>query len=341
VPAGASRQLTSLPATSLRATYGHGCAVNFDWPWCPPARSEQKADLRLVLGSLGRFATAAHGGVTPYRQRPANDSAQPPIVRVGRGDDGHFRVTYCDGAEFVIDATASEVFGVARGGDLTIDDLLVYLQGPILGFVLRLRGVTCLHASAAAVGGRALGVVGSGGIGKSTSAAIFARMGLPVLTDDVLALRDRETAFDVQPGLPRVLLWSESVRALFGDPEALPRIVGAWDKRYLDLMQPGYRFAGQPTRLGALYVLGERLAQDAAPEITPLHGAKAMAHLIANTYANDFLDENLRARELQVLGRLVGQIPIRLVRAPHDGAKAAQVCEAVLADFGKTVRETG
>jgi hypothetical protein len=328
VPAGAP----------LRSTYGHGCAVNFDWSWCPPARSEQKVDLRVVLGSLGRFEDAARG-VTPYRQRPA-DPTQPPMVRVGRGDDGHFRVTYCDGAEFVIDATASEVFGVARRGALTLDDLLVYLQGPILGFVLRLRGVTCLHASAAAVDGRALGVVGSGGIGKSTSAAIFARMGLPVLTDDVLALHDRETAFDVQPGLPRVLLWSESVRALFGDPEALPRIVGAWDKRYLDLTQPGYRFAAQSARLGALYVLGDRLAPDASPEITALRGAKAMTYLIANTYANDFLDDDLRARELEVLGRLAGRIPIRLVRAPDDRAKAAQVCEAVLADFQRTARET-
>jgi hypothetical protein len=323
VPAGAS----------LRATYGHGCAVNFDWSWCPPARPEQTADLRVVLGSLGRFADA---GRTPYRQRPAADPAKPPLVRVGRGDDGHFHVAYCDGAEFVIDATASEIFGVARRGDLTLDDLLVYLQGPILGFVLRLRGVTCLHASAAAVNGRALGIAGSGGIGKSTSAAIFARMGMPVLTDDVLALGDRETAFDVQPGLPRVLLWSESVRALFGDAEALPRIVGAWDKRYLDLTKPGYRFAPQATRLGALYVLGERLAPDASPTVAPIHGAKAMTYLIANTYANDFLDEDLRARELAVLGRLAGHVPIRLVRAPDDRAKAAQVCDAILADFEKT-----
>jgi hypothetical protein len=322
-----------LSGAPLRSTYGHGCAVNFDWPWCPPARSGQAVDLRISLGSLGRFDDDARARVTPYRQRPAADPSQPPIVRVGRGADGHFRVTYGDGAEFVIDASASEVFGISRGEALTLEDLLVYLQGPILGFVLRLRGVTCLHASAAVAEGRAFGVVGGGGIGKSTSAAIFARMGLPVLTDDVLALRDGTTAFDVHPGLPRVLLWSESVRALFGDPEALPRIVGAWDKRYLDLTLPGYRFGQQAAPLGALYVLGERLAPDATPEITPLRGASAMAHLLANTYANDFLDADLRARELEVLGRLASRVPIRLVRAPDDRAKAAQVCEAMLADL--------
>jgi len=327
-------------SASLRSTYGQGCAVDFDWPWCPPAPSGQAVDLRIALGSLGRFDGAARARQTPYRQRPAVDPTQPPIVRVGRGDDGHFRVTYSDGAEFVIDATASEVFGISQDGALTLDDLLVYLQGPVLGFVLRLRGVTCLHASAAIADGRAFGVVGGAGFGKSTSAAIFAGMGLPVLTDDVLALSDRTTAFDVQPGLPRVLLWSESVRALYGDPEALPRIVGTWDKRYLDLTRPGYRFGAQATPLGALYVLGARLGPDAAPEIATLSGAAAMAHLLANTYANDFLDADLRARELEVLGRLASRVPIRLVRAPDDRGKAAQVCEALLADFRATVSRT-
>jgi hypothetical protein len=327
-----------VPASArLRSTYGHACAVNFDWPWCPPARSGEPIDLRVALGSLGPFGDAARAPRTPYRARPAADPSQPPIVRVERGDDGHFRVTYNDGAEFAIAAGASEIYGISRGGELTLDDLIVYLQGPILGFVLRLRGVTCLHASAAVVDGRAFGVVGGGGAGKSTSAAILARMGLPVLTDDLLVLADRTTAFDVQPGLPRVLLWSESVRALFGDPEALPRIVGGWDKRYLDLTLPGYRFGAQAAPLGALYVLGERLAPDAAPEISALGGAKAIACLLANTYANDLLDRDLRARELEVLGRLASRVPIRLVRAPDDRGRAAQVCEAMRADFRKTV----
>jgi hypothetical protein len=322
----------------LRSTYGHGCVVDFDWPWCPPAAAEQAIDLRIVLGSLGRFADVDPATYVPYRQRPGSTPEDPPVVTVARGADGHYRVTYCDGAQFAMDATASEIFGVT-GGALTLDDLLVYLQGPILGFALRLRGETCLHASAAICGGRAFGVLGAGGMGKSTSAAIFAGLGLPVLTDDVLALRDRGTTFEVQPGLPRVLLWSESVRDLFGDGEALPQIVGgsSWDKRYLDLTRPGYRFGGEPAPLCALYVLGERLPRGASPLITPLRGAAALPYLLANTYANDFLDADQRARELEVLGRLVSHVPIRLVRAPESPAGAAATCQAMLGDLRGTV----
>jgi len=314
------------------AMYGHACATNFDWSWCPPASHEETMDLRIELGSLGKFSDYPLADYVRYRQRRAREPSKPPIVRIDRGVDGHFRVAYADGAKFVIDATASEIFGVS-GSQLSFDDLLVYLQGPILGFVLRLRGVTCLHASAAIVDGRAFAVVGQGGTGKSTSAAVFARLGLEVLTDDVLALRDGGASFDAQPGLPRVLLWPESVTALFGNPEALPRIVRTWNKRYLDLTEPGYHFARQAAPLGAIYVLGERLAAAAAPEITELKGASALVRLLANTYANDFLDDRLRAVELEVLGRVVGHVPIRLLRAPDDRHASPRVCEAIVADF--------
>jgi hypothetical protein len=314
------------------ATYGCASAANFDWSWCPPAPREQAPHLRIELGTLGKFTDYPRGDYILYRQRPARESSKPPTVRIDRGGDGHFRVVYADGAEFVIDASASEIFGVSHGA-LTFEDLLVYLQGPILGFVLRLRGVTCLHASAAAVDGRAFAVVGRGGMGKSTSAAAFARLGLEVLTDDVLALRDGGTSFDVQPGLPRVLLWPESVGALFGDPEALPRIVGNWDKRYLDLRQAGYRFARLAAPLSAIYVLGERLPADASPEIAEIKGADALVSLLANTYANDFLDARLRANELEVLGRVVSHVPVRLLRAPADRGAVPRVCETLVADF--------
>src|SRR5260221_504110 len=183
-----------------RAMYGQACAVNFDWSWCPRASHEQATDLRIELGSLGRFSDYSRADYVPYGQRPARDSSKPPIVLIERGADGHFKVAYADGAEFVIDATASQIFGMSRS-ELTLDDLVVYLQGPILGFVLRLRGVTCLHASAAVVEGPAVAVVGEAGMGKSTSAAVFARLGLEGLLDDGLAFHHCRSSFPPQPGL--------------------------------------------------------------------------------------------------------------------------------------------
>lgn len=320
--------------SSLCSLYGLVCSVDFAWSWCPKAEGVSP-DVSIAMGSLRHFANISDAEYRLHGSRPGREPSAPPIMAVERGADGHLRVSYADGARFVISADLCEVYGVARS-DLTLDDLLVYLQGPILGLLLRLRGVTCLHASAVAVDGKAIAIVGQGGMGKSTSAATFAQMGLPVFTDDVLALRhSSEEGFAVQPGLPRVLLWPESTEALFGAADALPRIVSTWPKRYLDLTQLPYRFAERPASLAAVYLLGERLEPEAPTDIAPIEGTSALIRLVANTYGNDFLDPTMRAAELKVLGQLMEQVPIRQVRAPNDRKALSAICEAIVADARK------
>ena len=100
---------------------------------------------------------------------------------------------------------------------------------------------SCLHASAVAIEGRAVAIVGPSGAGKSSTAAAFARLGYPVLSDDIVALTGDGQRFHVQPAYPRVRLWPSAVTSLFGSRDALPRIVPDWEKRYLPLID-GYPF---------------------------------------------------------------------------------------------------
>ena len=319
-------------ARSRKSLFGVALSLNQEWPWCPDETGSESHDISATLGTLGVHEPGSSGvEQSPYYSSPSADEGGKPDVRVSRTSRG-FRFAYVDGTEFAVSSTGSEIH--ARWpASLTLDDTLVYLHGPILGFALRLRGVACLHASAVAVGEEAVAIVGSAGMGKSTTAAALARQGHAVQTDDLLALADRESGFWVQPGLPRVLLWPESAEALWGDPAALPRVVPTWPKLFLDLTQPGYRFSGRPLPLGAIYVLGERRGLGSAPVIEGLKGTTALVQLIANTYANYLLDSPMRARELEVLGRLVGRTPVRLLRAPDDRAAIPSVCRALLADF--------
>ena len=106
--------------------------------------------------------------------------------------------------------------------NLTIEDMATYLLGPVLGLLLRLRGVTCLHASAVAFGETAVAFVGSEGAGKSTTAAALARRGHAILSDDIVALAEHNGSFFVHPAYPYLCLWPESVESLYGSAEALP-----------------------------------------------------------------------------------------------------------------------
>jgi len=251
-------------------------------------------------------------------------------VGVLRGGD-YFVFSYSDGVRFAVERRGSEVWA-DWPENYTLEDACTYLVGPVLGFVLRLRGVTCLHASAVAVEEQAIALVGFPGAGKSTTAAALARRGFSVVADDLVPLTEDGVNFLVPPGYPRLNLWPDSVHALFGSVEVMPRITPTWDKRYTPLGDDSLGFITKPLPLRAIYVLCARESALSAPVIEEITGGDALAELVANTYVNYLLDREMRSREFDVLSRVVAAIPIRRVRPPDDPAAIFELCDAIVAD---------
>jgi hypothetical protein len=201
-----------------------------------------------------------------------------------------------------------------------------------MGFVLRLRGIACLHASAIAIGDSAIALLGFAGAGKSTLAAAFGCSGFSVLSDDIVALTEEEDRFLVQPGYPRVNLWPDSVGWLFGSENVLPSITPTWDKRFLRLDQAGYRFATEPLPLRAIYVLDERQRDLTVPVIEEVEGGVAFITLVANTYVNYLLDRDMRSREFDVLGRVLANISVRRLRLTTNPSALRDLCKLIADD---------
>jgi len=266
---------------------------------------------------------------------PSHAENGRPLLVAEKLDGGDYlRLTYADETEFVIDRCGFSVAG-SWPNTLSYDDACVYLLGPVCGLVLRLRGVTCLHASAVVVAGRAVAIVGEGGAGKSTIAAAFAKAGVGVLTDDLAPLSERDSHFYIQPGLPRLLLWPDSTDGLFGAPDALPRIVETWEKLYLDLTQRGFSFSRNPLPLAAIYVLGDR--RPSGVSITPLTGTEALIELVARTHVNYLHDSESRAAEFDVLSRLVQRVPVRRLHAPEGLSRLSELPDSICDDFHSLV----
>jgi hypothetical protein len=222
--------------------------------------------------------------------------------------------------------------------EATPEDLATYLLGPVSGFLLRLRGITCLHASSVAVDRQALALLGPPGAGKSTTAAAFARLGYPVLTDDITPLKEQERGFLAIPGCPRLCLWPDSVTHLFGSPEALPRLTPldaidpSWDKRFLDLSKTEGLFQCHPLPLTAVYILGDR-SETAKPQVQPLKPGPGTLSLVANAYMNYLPDREMRARDFSRLSRVAATVPLRQVTPHSDPARIFDLCQLILDDF--------
>lgn len=317
----------------LSAAYGLAIQAESFIPGAFPLYSESNADLRIWLEKMPGWReealqTAKVSYVTPYE-----DDAGDPVMQAWDLVGGEYlRLLYADSTEFILDRRGTELW-VTWPRSQTLEDAATYLLGPVLGLVLRLRGLTCLHASAVAVNGQAIALVGTSGAGKSTAAAAFALAGYKVLADDIVALDERSGAFFVRPAYPRVRLWPSSVGALCGAEDALPLLTPTWDKRYLDLMNNGQSFQPEPLPLGAIYLLDERSSAQNAPFVESLPDSQKLVTLVANTYANYLLDKQMRAAEFVSLGRLCRQIPFRKVIPNADAKFLPELCRAIVEDF--------
>ena len=267
-----------------------------------------------------------------YISPDLDERGNPSITIWKLADGAYFRVLYNDGTEFFLDRLGTRIWATWPDR-LTLEDTAVFLRGSILGFVLRLRGLTSLHASAVAVGNQAIALVGPAGAGKSTTAAAFARLGYPILSDDIVPVLDRGDSFLVQPGYPCLCLWPGSVSSLYGSPDALPLLTPNWDKRYLALKDNGYRFQQEPLTLAAIYSLGERCYDSTGPLVEALPARAGFMALVSNTYMNYLLDQTMRAREFELLGRVATNVPLRYVRPRADRAHLTRLCEVILNDF--------
>ena len=303
--------------------------------------------------SSGAVDVEFHLGVSPNSKReiPADsedltytssytDESGNPALRIWRTADGRFlRLAYYDGVQFWLEREGKSLWAVWPAAS-TLEDTASYLLGPVFGILLRLRGVTCLHASAVSIENRSVVFVGAEGSGKSTTAAAFARQGFAVISDDVAALLESPDGFSVMPAYPHLCLWPDSVDMLYGSSEALPRFSTGWEKRRLALGEQGTQFENRSLPLSAIYLLGDR-RPDEAPFVEGVRPQAALLSLVADTFANKILDREMRAREFAVLGRLVTVVPIRRIHPHNDASRLEELCAAIRKDFASLHSPTG
>lgn len=321
--------------------YGLYVRANLPIPGAPEvsALANQEIDLEVQWGEFPDWLRQLLGQEpAEYYASPWRDEAGEPHLKIyvlAAGTYFHFR--YREGVEFVCEAEGKNVWGTWREV-LTLDYAALYFMGPVLGFLLRRRGITCLHASCLAVGGEALALVGVSGAGKSTTAAALAARGLAVVSDDVLPLREEGGMFYGIPGYPRLRLWPESVEILCGSREAQPQLAPNYDKRYLALSPES--FSLRPVPLRAVYFLDWRSEGD-TPTIIGCPPAEGFTSLVANTYRNELLDRAMRQQEFFCLSRLVNRVALRRISAYRDLVKLPLLCDLIMEDFASVTALKG
>ena len=298
---------------------------------CEPVRPEP--DVCLELRSEPDWAREAR--LLPAQQihklEAEPQTEDPAFVVTSYGGDRFFGLSYTDGTEFMVDGEGRRVWG-AWTEPWTKEDFTTYLLGPVMGFVLRRRGVTPLHASCVCVAGNAVLLCGDAQAGKSTTVAALALRGMRVLCEDIAALRWSQGRSWVEPGYPRICLWPDGVEKLMGRKDALPLLTPNWEKRYLPLDGVLAGFEAERCPVGAIYFLAPRVPEESAPRVEPMTPKEALLELVQNTYMNWLLDRQQRAAEFYELTHLVEQTPVRRAVPHRDPRRIGALCEAIVTD---------
>lgn len=179
-----------------------------------------------------------------------------------------------------------------------------FLVGRILPLAAVARGIECFHASAVTLDGRAVGLVGPSGAGKTSLAASLSLAGAGYLTDDVLALEPVDDWLLAHPGSAVASLRPTEESLLSrgeGEVTALGEVLGQDDKTYVavDRAQPA-------CRLGAVYFL---TPNPGSPPVAPLKPADPRL-LLASTFIFSIRTAQRLANQLDVCAALAAAVPM-------------------------------
>jgi hypothetical protein len=286
VPARATRQ----PDTWLE----RASRIDVDRRW-RAARPETLLERRLVDGRIG--------------------------LSVQRDHDIGFRVWAPRHGCYLVSPDGRRIAGAPPAGPPWRWERLVLAQ--VLPLAAVLRGMDVLHASAVALGGRAVAFLGPSNVGKTTLASRIVARGARLVTDDVLAVDLDGAAVTAHRGGAVARVDPAELRSLTPDERAALGPVRARAEKW-HVVPP---LAPERLPLALTYHL-VRPSAATGVEIVPVRPYDP-ALLLGSAFLPYLSDPARLRRQLDVCAAVAASTPLHQVRVP-DRAASADVADAVL-----------
>ncbi len=317
----------------MRTYHLYGLCLRSQWPLpCPERTGPGLVEVELHEGSDSLFAAAS-------KELTRGPNATQWFHRAQLRDGSDY-LRWSGIFESVVSRDGRRIAGRLLNGALQ-DVLQSYILSHVISFALLKLGMEPLHSTAVAIDGGAVGFMGDSGFGKSTLGAAFLQHGHPVLTDDLLIVRKESGGVYAYPGHPRVKLFPEIARALFGqrvnamfrDPYSL-KVAIPVDP---ELITPG------AIPLRAVYVIRPTAAGSHSERVTirSLNPRRAFLDLITNTVNTVVTEPDRLARQFDQAGWLCTSIPVKSLSYPRHLSRLAAVVEAVRSDLAVQQRMRG
>jgi len=300
----------------------YGIRVRTPWPVPGAPVIDGKWDVEFLEGDRDALAGAAACVPANQSSNWAQSAALP---------DGSQYRRWTNLFEFLVTPDARQIHARTLA---PVDDeaLLAYLLVDALSFSMVRLGWEPLHATAVTTDRGVAAFLGDSGAGKSTLAAAFVQGGFQLVTDDMLVLTRNASRWFTQPGPPRIKLYREMAKQVFGaDTGGIPmnrvteKLIIPLDVR---------RTMVAPGLVAALYIL--RNADDGAslePMIERLSPADAFPAVLAHTAGHYPSEAGRLKRQLEFVAQLVKDVPVKTLSYARSRRGMFDARDVVFADL--------
>ncbi len=240
--------------------------------------------------------------------------------------------------EFLLNIGAVAKFYVINGSDVIIQkyidveegNIQVFLMGTVFAYILQYRDYLVLHGSAILVNNKAVIFSGNSGAGKSTTAAMFAKKGYCVLTDDMIAIKsDQNNQLKLIPGWPRLKLWQDALDHLQEKSDLLIRVYNKDDKFEFPVIMS----SKSCVPISAFYVLNSVDSEQITIENITDKLLK-LDMLVKNTFRYYMLKAlGKRNLHFKQCGILSGNIKVSIINRPKSSNRFDELIKLIESDM--------
>lgn len=252
----------------------------------------------------------------------------------GRLGDGSIYLSWPGTFEFLVSGDGRRI--TARPGpNVSWEAFYAYLFGQTLSFALLKQGIEPLHCTAVGLEGGAVGFLGDCGYGKSSLAAGFLKAGYPLLTDDLLVLKEDGRGFLAYPSFPRIKLFPEIAQAVLGvgtggvpyNPYTSKLIIPLGPEQSCRTVIP----------LKAFFRLRPETARSTRKKVSirTLSQRQIVLAVMANTFNARLQEPDRLTRLFALAGRIAAGVPVKSLSYPRDLTRLPEVVEAVRTNLAK------
>jgi len=254
-------------------------------------------------------------------------------LSVAKMDEGYL-LRFNGLGDFYISSSIKEIVIMPRPG-IPLETIQHLLLDQVIPLIINLKGGEVLHASAVLTPQGLIAFIGPTGSGKSTTAGIFLQDGNALLTDDCLALIEKDGNIYGVPAYPGLRLWDDAMKYLFKNNGTYESVAHYTQKLKMNIERELGRYCSEPMVLRRLYDIADssEVKKKGDIMIERISLRDSFMTLIRCAFRLDITDRNMLTHQFHFLERVASKISVRRLIFPRNFDILPSVRETILSDL--------